>query len=90
MSGWRDVTLGDVCELKRGYDLPRDSRAAGSIPVISSSGPTGWHDEAKVKAPGVVTGRYAGTLSAEAEDLVKEVEQLSAVTGTKDDEEPKK
>ena len=39
---------------------------------------------------GVVTGRYAGTLSAEAEDLVKEVEQLSAVTGTKDDEEPTK
>jgi type I restriction enzyme S subunit len=61
MSGWREATLGDVCELKRGYDLPKGSRGGGSIPVISSSGPTGWHDEAKVKAPGVVTGRY-GTL----------------------------
>ncbi|MBD7957480.1 restriction endonuclease subunit S [Microbacterium sp. Sa4CUA7] len=61
MTEWRDVTLGEVCELKRGYDLPRGSRAVGSVPVISSSGPTGWHDEAKVKAPGVVTGRY-GTL----------------------------
>lgn len=61
MSEWQDMTLGEVCELKRGYDLPRASRGAGSVPVISSSGPTGWHDEAKVKAPGVVTGRY-GTL----------------------------
>lgn len=61
MTEWRGVTLGDVCELKRGYDLPRGSRVDGSVPVISSSGPTGWHDEAKVKAPGVVTGRY-GTL----------------------------
>lgn len=61
MSEWRNVTLGEVCELKRGYDLPRGSRGAGSVPVISSSGPTGWHDEAKVEAPGVVTGRY-GTL----------------------------
>lgn len=61
MSDWREATLGEVCELKRGYDLPRGSRANGSVPVISSSGPTGWHDEAKVKAPGVVTGRY-GTL----------------------------
>lgn len=61
MSGWREATLGDVCQLKRGYDLPKGSRGGGSVPVISSSGPTGWHDEAKVKAPGVVTGRY-GTL----------------------------
>lgn len=61
MSSWREVPLGDVCELKRGYDLPNGARRAGSIPVVSSSGPTGWHDEAKVSAPGVVTGRY-GTL----------------------------
>lgn len=61
MSSWREMPLGDVCELKRGYDLPNGARRAGSIPVVSSSGPTGWHDEAKVSAPGVVTGRY-GTL----------------------------
>ena len=46
MSGWREATLGDVCELKRGYDLPKGSRGGGSVPVISSSGPTGWNDEA--------------------------------------------
>jgi type I restriction enzyme S subunit len=61
MTEWRQVSLGDVCELKRGYDLPRSSRSTGSVPVISSSGPTGFHTEAKVRAPGVVTGRY-GTL----------------------------
>jgi len=61
MTEWRDVSLGDVCELKRGYDLPRGSRFAGTVPIISSSGPTGFHTEAKVRAPGVVTGRY-GTL----------------------------
>src|SRR6187402_3492190 len=61
MSEWRDTTLGEVCELKRGYDLPRGSRRSGDVPVISSSGITGWHDHAKVSAPGVVTGRY-GTL----------------------------
>lgn len=61
MTEWREATLGDVCELKRGYDLPRGVRRAGKVPVISSSGPTGYHNEAKVRAPGVVTGRY-GTL----------------------------
>ncbi|WP_042057373.1 restriction endonuclease subunit S [Aeromonas allosaccharophila] len=58
---WRDATLGDVITLKRGYDLPNDSRIEGDIPVVSSSGITGYHNEAKIKAPAVVTGRY-GTL----------------------------
>jgi type I restriction enzyme, S subunit len=61
MSGWRQVSLGEVCELKRGYDLPNASRRAGRVPIVSSSGATGFHDEAKVRGPGVVTGRY-GTL----------------------------
>lgn len=61
MSEWRDVTLGDVVELKRGYDLPAADRHSGTIPIVSSSGRSGFHDEAKVKGPGVVTGRY-GTL----------------------------
>jgi len=61
MTEWRDVTLGDVCELKRGYDLPRGKRQLGNVPIISSSGLTGFHSVAMVRAPGVVTGRY-GTL----------------------------
>lgn len=61
MTEWREMSLGDVCELKRGYDLPRRAREDGSVPIVSSSGVTGYHSTAKVKAPGVVTGRY-GTL----------------------------
>ena len=58
---WRDCNLGDVLTLKRGHDLPGDSRLDGDVPVVSSSGITGYHNEAKAQAPGVVTGRY-GTI----------------------------
>lgn len=60
---WRKSTLGDVIELKRGYDLPTSDRRKGRVPVVSSSGISGWHDETRVKGPGVVTGRY-GTLGS--------------------------
>jgi type I restriction enzyme S subunit len=59
--GWRVAPLGDVLELKRGYDLPASLRQAGNVPIVSSSGPSGLHAEAKVKPPGIVTGRY-GTI----------------------------
>ena len=58
---WREMNLGEVVELKRGYDLPKRDRTSGLIPLVSSSGITDHHAEAKVKGPGVVTGRY-GTL----------------------------
>jgi type I restriction enzyme, S subunit len=53
--------LGDALTLKRGYDLPKNMRVKGDCPIVSSSGITGFHNIAKVKGPGVVTGRY-GTL----------------------------
>ena len=58
---WREMSLGEVVELKRGYDLPKRDRSPGPVPLVSSSGITDHHGEAKVKGPGVVTGRY-GTL----------------------------
>jgi type I restriction enzyme S subunit len=58
---WRDCLLGDVITLQRGHDLPESQRQPGEIPVVTSSGVTGRHNEAKAKAPGVITGRY-GTL----------------------------
>lgn len=58
---WTDCELGDVVTLKRGHDLPNDRRIDGDIPVVSSSGITGWHNEARAEPPGVVTGRY-GTI----------------------------
>lgn len=59
--GFRQCELGDFLQLKRGYDLPHRDRREGDVPIVSSSGPTGVHDVAKVEGPGVVTGRY-GTL----------------------------
>ena len=61
MVAWRECLLGEVLNLKRGYDLPHSARSPGIFPVVSSSGVTDHHSEAKVKGPGVVTGRY-GTL----------------------------
>lgn len=58
---WCEVQLGDVIRLKRGHDLPASDRVPGEIPIVSSSGITGFHNVAKVAGPGVVTGRY-GTL----------------------------
>lgn len=58
---WKVKTLGSVLELKRGYDLPKQSRHDGRVPIVSSSGVSGAHATAMVKAPGVVTGRY-GTI----------------------------
>ena len=58
---WQDCKLGDVLTLKRGHDLPEKRRVSGEVPVVSSSGITGYHSEAKAEPPGVVTGRY-GTI----------------------------
>lgn len=60
-SKWYTTTLGEVLELKRGYDLPKKKRKAGQIPIISSSGYSDVHADSKVTGPGVVTGRY-GTI----------------------------
>lgn len=61
MSKVASKRLGDLINLKRGYDLPEKKRRSGSHPVISSAGITGYHDEYMVEGKGVVTGRY-GTL----------------------------
>lgn len=58
---WVETTLGEVIILQRGFDLPAKDREPGRIPIVSSSGITGTHSEAKVQGPGVVTGRY-GTI----------------------------
>src|SRR5579883_2904200 len=58
---WGQVPLGRLITLQRGYDLPAQSRRKGSVPVITSSGITGYHQEAAETGPGVITGRY-GTI----------------------------
>ena len=61
MCEWKKCKLGDVINLKRGYDLPKKSRLKGNVPIYSSSGMTDYHVEPKAKGPGVITGRY-GTI----------------------------
>jgi type I restriction enzyme S subunit len=61
MSDWKKYKLGDIVTLKRGYDLPQQSRINGKYPIYSSAGLSGFHIKAMVKGPGVITGRY-GTL----------------------------
>jgi type I restriction enzyme, S subunit len=58
---WSDMDLGQVATLQRGYDLPYRLRSSGNVPVVTSTGVTDTHSEAKEQAPGVVTGRY-GTI----------------------------
>ena len=58
---WIHTTLGEFLNLKRGYDLPKTKRKEGDVPIISSSGYSGFHDISMAKGPGVVTGRY-GTI----------------------------
>jgi len=61
MSEWRECELGEIINLKRGHDLPKRLRQDGNIPIISSSGVSGFHNTSKADAIGVVTGRY-GTI----------------------------
>ncbi|WP_192798959.1 restriction endonuclease subunit S [Brucella anthropi] len=61
MTDFQPRSLGDVVELKRGYDLPARLRSDGPYALVSSSGPSDRHAKAKVRGPGVVTGRY-GTI----------------------------
>jgi type I restriction enzyme, S subunit len=62
--GWQECELGQACEFQRGFDLPSSKRNPGSVPVISSSGVSGYHDVPMASPPGIVTGRYGtiGTL----------------------------
>ncbi len=57
MNSWVKRSLGEVCTLQRGFDLPTRQREKGDHPLISSSGCIDSQAEVKVSGPGVVTGR---------------------------------
>jgi type I restriction enzyme S subunit len=61
--GWESMPLEDALVLQRGFDLPSQKRKEGAIPIYASTGVNGVHNVAKVKGPGVVTGR-SGSLGA--------------------------
>ena len=55
--GWEVGRLDEVLVLQRGFDLPKSDRVDGSVPIYAATGVTGFHHTAKVRSPGVVTGR---------------------------------
>ncbi len=57
MSKWRELPLGEVVRLQRGYDLPARHQRPGDVPVMGSAGQNGTHDIARATGPGVVIGR---------------------------------
>ena len=61
-SDWATIPLGDVLTLQRGHDLPAQNRRAGVIPILGSSGITGYHNEAKAAGPGVTVGRSGNSM----------------------------
>jgi len=61
MSNISSLTLGDLIEFQRGYDLPKSEMIEGIYPVRSSNGILGYHNEYKVTGPGITIGR-SGTV----------------------------
>lgn len=59
--GWERAPFETGLVLQRGFDLPAQAREEGDVPIYGSTGINGFHTEAKVTGPGVVTGR-SGTL----------------------------
>ena len=57
MSEWKKCTLGDVLNLRRGYDLPHSEMMEGDIPVAGSNGIIGTHNVATSIEPCITIGR---------------------------------
>ena len=57
MKGWKECKLGDLVTLNYGKALKEENRLEGNVPVYSSAGITGWHDQALVESEGLIIGR---------------------------------
>lgn len=57
----RKIQFAEFITLQRGFDLPRQNRTPGPVPVIGAAELQGTHTEPKVNPPVVTTGR-SGTL----------------------------
>ena len=49
--------LHDILDLKYGFPLTSEDRIKGNLPVYGSNGITDYHNESKVKGPGIIVGR---------------------------------
>jgi type I restriction enzyme S subunit len=59
--GFEELKLGEILTFQRGFDITKKEQSLGSVPIVSSSGISSFHNKAKLKSPGVVIGRK-GTL----------------------------
>ncbi|MES9943274.1 MAG: restriction endonuclease subunit S, partial [Candidatus Thiodiazotropha sp. 6PLUC7] len=90
--GWTKEPLENLLVLQRGFDLPVSKRIEGKVPIYASTGINGFHNVAKVKGPGVVTGRSGslGTVMYVAKEFwplnttlwVKEFKKASPIFAT--------
>ena len=56
-TGWKTKKLVDFATLQRGFDLPRQDRSSGDVPLVTSSGISDTVSKSAVDGPGVATGR---------------------------------
>jgi type I restriction enzyme S subunit len=56
------ISLGEIITLQRGHDLPSTKRVGGCIPIMGSSGITGYHNVAKCSGSGVIVGRSGNSM----------------------------
>ena len=55
--GWSRTNINEILTFHRGYDLTKNEMEAGRYPVVGSTTVIGYHNEFKIKGPGIVTGR---------------------------------
>ena len=55
--GWRKTNVNEILTFHRGYDLTKNEMKKGKYPVVGSTSIIGYHNEFKIKGPGIVTGR---------------------------------
>ena len=67
--GWKHTAIGREITLQRGIDITKREHVAGDIPVISSGGVNGFHNEAVAKGPGVILGRKGSVGSVHYVDV---------------------
>ena len=51
------TNINEILTFHRGYDLTKNEMKAGRYPVVGSTTVIGYHNEFKIKGPGIVTGR---------------------------------
>ena len=55
--GWREFQIKDICSINYGKGLGKNNIVEGNIPVYSSGGIIGYHNESLINSKGVIIGR---------------------------------